>query len=596
VELGREALTGRLSASIGGAGAGYRGRVPAEDTDDIWALVGEVARSALGFEQLRPGQLEAATAVIRGRDVLAVMPTGSGKSAIYQIAGAVSGGTTLVVSPLIALQHDQVESIGARLGGAAQVNSSMGTGQRRRTLRQLHEGGVHFVFLAPEQLANNKTMEDLKAAHPSLVVIDEAHCVSSWGHDFRPEYLRVGEFVEALGHPPVLALTATAAPPVRREIVEQLRMRDAVEVVRGFMRPNIDLEVHTAADEELSTEALVERVGATPGTGIVYVATHRQAEALAEKLVTGRGGTAVAGRPGAAERATGTERPAVAYHAGLDRRRREEIHDLFANGSRPVVVVATTAFGMGIDAPHVRFVFHADPPESIDAYYQEFGRGGRDGKRSAAVLFRVATGAGGRRFFAGSAPLPIAILRQVATAISDAGSSVGAGELSGTVGIPQTRLTVALDVLAKAGAVRTEGGDTVLAVSEGPDLEDAVQEAAAIHETYRTTERTRAEMMVHYLESGACRWQTILGYFGEPTADNCGHCDNCRSSAASDDGAAGDDENRPWPLASRVRHPRWGVGQVIGYEGDTVTVLFTDGGYRTLSVALVTENNLLTPA
>src|SRR5919202_2416761 len=203
-----------------------------------------VAREAFGFERLRPGQLEAIEAVLGGRDALVVMSTGSGKSAIYQIAGLLTPGATVVVSPLIALQRDQVEDLAERAaGGAAQLNSQIPASQRERALAELAEDALEFLFLAPEQLANREVLDELAVSHPSLLVVDEAHCISEWGHDFRPDYLRLGAAAEALGRPTILALTATAAPPVRDEIVERLGLRDPAIIVRGFDRPNIRLAV-----------------------------------------------------------------------------------------------------------------------------------------------------------------------------------------------------------------------------------------------------------------------------------------------------------------------------------------------------------------
>jgi RecQ family ATP-dependent DNA helicase len=536
------------------------------------ALVAEVASAALGFESLRPGQLEAIEAVLAGRDVIAVLPTGSGKSAIYQIAGVLLEGATVVVSPLIALQRDQVLSIGERMGGAAQVNSALSARQRSAAFEQLGGGHLEFVFVAPEQLANLETMARLAEAKPSLVVIDEAHCITSWGHDFRPEYLRLGEMVEELGRPQVLALTATASPPVRRDIAEQLGLVDPVEVVSGFFRPNIHLSVSNHRDEREARAALVEDAAAAEGTGIVYVATRADAEEVAAELVEGG-------------------REAAAYHAGLAASVRDEVHQRFLD-PEPFVVVATIAFGMGIDAPHVRFVFHADPPETIDAYYQELGRAGRDGEPARAVLYRVQGEAGGRRFFGGMSEVPVAELERVASVIEAAGEAPGPSELSEALGLTDTRLRVALDLLGSVGAVEEGDGGTVTWSEDGPEPLDAAKEAAQIHEVQRTAERTRGEMMARYLDSSGCRWSMILGYFGQPVDEACGRCDRC--DARLDEPGSTDDEDRPFPLDARVVHDAWGPGAVIGYEGDTMTVMFDEGGYRTLSVELVTEGDLLT--
>ena len=259
----------------------------------------QMAREKLGFEELRPGQEEAVRALTAGRDTLVVMTTGSGKSAIYQIAGWVIDGATLVISPLISLQRDQIENIEEEQPGeAAAIDASVSETRREERLEELPEEELEFLFLAPEQLAREETVERLAEANISLLVVDEAHCISEWGHDFRSDYLRIGDVAKRLGSPTVLALTATAAPPVRDEIVERLNMREPALIVRGFDRPNIRLEVDRHHDERAKRRALLDGVEELGGPGIVYVATRRTAEELADEL---------------SERGL----RALAYHAGL---------------------------------------------------------------------------------------------------------------------------------------------------------------------------------------------------------------------------------------------------------------------------------------
>jgi ATP-dependent DNA helicase RecQ len=340
------------------------------------------AREVFGFQSLRPGQEQAVQRVLDGRDTLAVMSTGYGKSAIYQIAALLIPGPTVVVSPLIALQRDQVEELERQgAGGAAAVSSQVRESERREALEELAENGLEFLFLAPEQLANTEVLADVAAAAPSLFVVDEAHCISEWGHDFRPDYLRLGAVADAIGRPPILALTATASPPVREEIVARLGMREPELIVRGFDRPNIWLGVERFHDARAKRQALLARVAAEPKPGIVYAATRRLAEELAAEL-------------------NGAGVSALAYHGGMRRDDRSAAQEAFMD-DRVDVVVATTAFGMGVDKPNVRFVFHSEPSDSVDSYYQEIGRGGRDGEPARAVLFHRAEDLGLRRFFAG---------------------------------------------------------------------------------------------------------------------------------------------------------------------------------------------------
>jgi ATP-dependent DNA helicase RecQ len=347
--------------------------------------IARLARETLGIEELRRGQLQAIEAVFAGRDTLGVMSTGYGKSAIYQLAGELMPGPTIVVSPLIALQRDQVEAMEeAAPGEAAELNSTISERQREELMEQLRRGEREFLLLAPEQLAKEEVLEELREAKPSLLVVDEAHCISEWGHDFRPDYLRLGALAGELGHPTLLALTATASPPVRREIVERLGMEDPEVVIRGFDRPNLHLAVRRFTEEHGKERTLVEAVREAEKPGIVYIATRRASEELAAVL-----------------REAGVA--AEAYHAGLASKRRGELQDAFMEDEIETIV-ATTAFGMGIDKPNVRFVFHAGLSDSVDSYYQEVGRAGRDGEPAAACVFYRPEDQAIRRFFAGGVP------------------------------------------------------------------------------------------------------------------------------------------------------------------------------------------------
>jgi ATP-dependent DNA helicase RecQ len=537
-------------------------------------LITRTARDVFGWADLRPGQLAAITALTDGRDVLAVMPTGAGKSAIYQVAGQVLGGLVVVVSPLIALQHDQRESL-VRLDSAAlaasavvTLNSSLSTDERESVLRRLDAAQINFLFLAPEQLSNRDLLDRLARAKPRLVVVDEAHCVVSWGHDFRPDYLLLGDAIEALGSPPVAALTATAAPPVRTEIAERLHLREPAVCVSGFDRPNLGLAVHTFVDQPAQRQALVDTAARLPGAGIVYAAKRKDTHEIADLL-------------------TAAGRSAAAYHAGLSGTVRSETQDAFLSGGVDVIV-ATSAFGMGIDKPDVRFVLHAAVPESLDAYYQEIGRAGRDGDYADVVLCYRQADLGLRKFFGSGGP-DRGTLELVYGTVAAAPQGLTPADIVDRTGLKPRRVQRALSLLAEVQALDIASSGTVTA--SGERLAAAVDRAQHVVELRRAFESSRLEMMRSYAETTDCRRVALLSYFGEAVAGPCGHCDTCAAGTAT----AQPTDDGPFAVGQPVLHPEFGAGTVMRLEHDRIVVLFRDVGYRTLAVPTVLDHHLLQP-
>ncbi|GAA3398012.1 RecQ family ATP-dependent DNA helicase [Streptomyces roseoviridis] len=544
----------------------------------------EAAGTAFGWDELRPAQLRAMHEVMAGRDTLVVMPTGAGKSAVYQVPALLLDGPTVVVSPLLALQRDQIAGLlEHRAPQAVAVNSAQSAKETEEAWQAVRAGDAEYLFLSPEQLAKDEVLERLSRLSPALFVVDEAQCVSAWGHDFRPDYLRLAQAVRRLGRPPLLALTATAAPAVRQEIVDRLGMQEPAVVVAGFDRPNIALHVVRFQDDDDKRRAVVERAAGEPKPGIVYAATRKDTERYAEKLA-------------------GLGLTAAAYHAGLRSGERSRVHDAFLDGTLDVVV-ATSAFGMGIDKEDVRFVLHAAVPGSLDAYYQEIGRAGRDGEPAVAVLHYRPEDTGMQNFFAARTP-GRETLGKVARRLDERQEPVELDALRDETGLSRNRLTAAVNLLEEAGAADTDDPGA-LRPAPGVSADEAVARADEAAQTHRRLERTRVEMVRAYAETTGCRRRFLLGYFGEPYEAPCGNCDVCEGAAsdafdaapAADAPEAGGTERgrapSPFPTGARVRHPEWGDGTVLSEEDDRITVLFDTMGYRTLSLATVEDRDLL---
>ena len=464
----------------------------------------EQLREVFGYGEFLPGQAEVVASVLSGRDTLAVLPTGGGKSVCYQLPALLLDGLTLVVSPLLALMKDQVDALTRNGVAAAAVNSTVPREEQAGILRRAADGDLRLLYVAPERFSDGRFVAALRGVKVSLLAIDEAHCISQWGHDFRPSYRDLGAARARLGNPPIVALTATADPRVRDDIVERLGLDHPDVRIAGFDRPNLRFHAIRVRSQKEKLEQIAELLEALGGeaSAIIYCATRKRVESLAEALQRRRIRCA-------------------RYHAGMAEEDRVRIQNAFARDSVRVII-ATNAFGLGIDKPDVRLVVHHDLPESIEAYYQEAGRAGRDGDPAECVLYYAPRDRGLREFFIElSHPQPETVLEVYRALVRRGGDREIIDDLVDREETPG--VNAAVQALVESGLAQRQGR---FAWALRPDGEDAIDLAGL--EEHRAHATAKLDAMQSYAESATCLRARVLDYFGDTDgARSCGNCGPC---------------------------------------------------------------------
>ncbi len=536
----------------------------------------QTLHEVFGLRSLRPGQSEVIERVLAGRSTLAIMPTGAGKSLCYQLPALSLEGRTLVVSPLIALMKDQCEKLRAQGVAAVQLNSQVDTEEMHAAERAVADGSARIVLVTPERLADPDFLALLQGHPTSLLVVDEAHCISQWGHDFRPAFLEIGPVAARLGKPCVLALTATANEAVAADIMSRLGIPRAGLVDTGTFRPNLHYAAEQLATEDEKRERLRTLVNETEGSGIVYTATVKAAEQVHALLLD-----------------AGVS--AGLYHGKRGASERRQAQDAFMSGEQRVMV-ATNAFGMGIDKPDIRFVLHYQMPAGLDAYYQESGRAGRDGEAARCTLLFLQKDKAVQQFFlAGRYPSNKDLDSLYGALQGDPPEPAGwtLVTLQERLEAARGKVQVGLALLRQHRIAKQDREGRIALLRPAVDAATLAALLAGYREK-RENDQAMLEGMVAYAQSGRCRWQVLLAHL-EQAADieRCRTCDNClrmarlqadnaTSPRAAEAGAT--PEAKPatpvFSLQQAVRVRRYGRGRVLQSDAEAITIEFADGSRR----------------
>ncbi|SDV99275.1 RecQ family ATP-dependent DNA helicase [Nitrosomonas communis] len=526
-------------------------------------------RNRFGLNEFRPGQEEVIQNVLRGIDTLAVMPTGAGKSLCYQLSSLALPGMTVVISPLIALMDDQAKKLESHGVDIAVLNSTKNRLDEMQALNEIAEEKNEIIFLTPERLQTPEVLKHLSNILIDILVIDEAHCISQWGHDFRPAFLEIPYVLKSLGNPPILALTATATEEVAQDICTQLGRPQMKVINASVYRPNLHFSVKQVSKESEKMEELERILQNVKGSIIIYTATVKAAEAVYGHLQQ-------------------ANYPVQIYHGRMRSEQRRQAQEQFMTLSNNIMV-ATNAFGLGIDKPDVRAVIHYQMPSSVEAYYQEAGRAGRDDQIAKCILLFNHNDRRIQNFFlAGQYITPSDIQQLWQTLVESATSFKTVSELAKYVKkLPSIKVRVVFKALRDEGFVKVERGKYVLLQKKLSD-DDAVGLAENYNKRYEN-DRIKLEQLISYAFNARCRWLNIVEYFGETfNLTNCGTCDNCmnppiavkESDAVTIPKLQSSLKKSKFELGQKVKVRKYGEGSITAIAGEIVTITFLDGVNR----------------